>query len=207
MPVTATRSGSKEIAALGEAVRTTRSERGWSVEQLARESGLSVGIVSQIERGKGNPALSTMRNLADALGFELADLLGAAQTRNAVVVRVDDRLQLPPLAADDHAVGFVRELLSPPRNANLQVIRTVMPPHYSNRSRPFRHLGVESVHVLEGRLRVFTDSDEYLLGAGDTITNDCSTPHWWENPGEVPAVILGSVIPLGPLPLSRPRLG
>ncbi len=53
----AARSGSKEIAALGEAVRTTRTERGW--EQLARESGLSVGIVSQIERGQGNPALST----------------------------------------------------------------------------------------------------------------------------------------------------
>ncbi len=101
----------------------------------------------------------------------------------------------------------MRELLSPPRNANLQVIRTVMPPGYSNRSRPFRHLGVESVHVLEGRLRVFSDTDEYLLEAGDTLTYDCSTPHWWENPDDRAAVILGSVIPLGPLPCPVPGWG
>jgi transcriptional regulator with XRE-family HTH domain len=204
--MTAARSGSKEIVALGEAVRTTRVERGWSVEQLARESGLSVGIVSQIERGHGNPALSTMRGLAEALGFEVADLLGAAQGRSAVVVRVQDRLRLPPLAPDEHATGFVRELLSPPRNANLQVIRTVMPPGYSNAGRPFRHLGVESVHVLQGRLRVVAEPDEYLLETGDTITYDCSNPHWWQNPGDETAIILGSVIPLGPLPLPRPRL-
>ena len=121
--------------------------------------------------------------------------------------RRDLRAQLPPLSADEHLTGFVRELLSPPRNANLQVIRTVMPPGYSNRSRPFRHLGVKSVHVLKGRLRVFSDTDEYLLETGDTLTYDCSTPHWWENPDDRAAVILGSVIPLGPLPLPRPRLG
>ncbi|MCW3159405.1 helix-turn-helix domain-containing protein [Micropruina sonneratiae] len=200
------RTSSKEIAALGEAVRTARADRGWSVEQLARESGLSVGIVSQIERGRGNPSLTTMRSLAEGLGFELGDLFGAALSRNAVVVREPDRLLLPPLSPDEPAPGLSRELLTPPRNATLQVIRTVMPAGYSNRSRPFRHLGVESVHVLAGRLRVVTDVGEHLLEAGDTITYDCSTPHWWENPGEVEAVVLGSVIPLGPLPLPRPRL-
>lgn len=198
------RTSSKEIAALGEAVRTARADRGWSVEQLARESGLSVGIVSQIERGRGNPSLSTMRRLAEALGFELGDLFGATLSRDAVVVAASDRLILPPLTPDEGVAGLTRELLTPPRNANLQLIRTVMPAGYSNASRPFRYLGVESVHVLAGRLRVVTDTHVLLLEAGDTITYDCSTPHWWENPGEVEAVVLGAVIPLGPLPLRRP---
>lgn len=62
------------------------------------------------------------------------------------------------------------------------------------------------MHVLQGRLRVVAEPDEYLLETGDTITYDCSNPHWWQNPGDETAIILGSVIPLGPLPLPRPRL-
>ena len=67
------------------------TERGWSVEQLARDSGLSVGIVSQIERGQGNPALSTCSALAARM----------RSTRAQVV---------PPMEplGDDHSAACIR---------------------------------------------------------------------------------------------------
>ncbi|MEZ5200754.1 MAG: hypothetical protein R2742_05330 [Micropruina glycogenica] len=60
------------------------------------------------------------------------------------------------------------------------------------------------MHVLEGRLRVFSGTDEYL---SKPVTPSPTTVHpaLVENPDDRAAVILGSVIPLAPLP--RPRLG
>src|SRR5690625_6298542 len=144
-----------DVAALGAIVRRTRQRMGLSVEALAARSDLSAGLISQLERGRGNPSLQTLSRLASALGTQLVSLLQSAQRRGEPVVRADARTVLPDLdPAPDGAPRPVRELLTPDQNLPLQVIRTVMPPGFSNEDRPFRHLGLESVHVLEGELLV-----------------------------------------------------
>ncbi|WP_341358863.1 XRE family transcriptional regulator [Georgenia sp. M64] len=181
------------VVALGSTVRRARQRRALSVEQLAARSGVSAGSVSQLERGQGNPSLSTLTRLADAFGVTVVTLLQDAEHRGEPVVRADHRTLLATL---DPEPGFVRELLTPDLRLPLQVIRTVMPPRYSNEGRPFRHLGTECAHVLEGRLDVVLDGVRHELGAGDTITYDCSRSHWWANPGDEPCVVLGAVTPV-----------
>lgn len=183
-----------DVADVGARVRRIRQRLGLTVEEFARAADLSAGIVSQLERGQGNPSLTTLGRLADGLGVHVAELLKDGSSDRTALVRADQRLQLP-LAEDPE--GLVRELLTPTLEAPMQVIRTVMPPRTSHEQRPFRHLGTESVHVLAGRLVVVLGDERHELAAGDTITYDCTLGHWWENTSDEPAELIGMTVPLG----------
>jgi transcriptional regulator with XRE-family HTH domain len=61
-----------EMAALGRSIRRLRQARRLSIRALAREAGMSSGHLSVIERGQGNPKISTLWSLAEALGVTVA---------------------------------------------------------------------------------------------------------------------------------------
>ena len=182
-----------QVAALGAAVKVERQRQGLSVQGLSRVSGVSSGLISQLERGKGNPSLGSLNRLAQALEVVLPKLLSGLGG-DEMVVRVGDRHRLPE--ARGGAPAPVRELLSPRMQSNLQVIRSTLPVGVSNEGRPFRHLGTESVLVETGRLLVVHGERRVELGVGDAMTYGCSTPHWWANAHDDVTVVLGSVTPL-----------
>ena len=188
----------REVRAIGGRVRQLRKRLGLTVEQLASRAGVSAGMISQLERGIGNPALESLARLSQALSVPIVGLMLAADEQDRRVVRVDDRRLLEPLDPESERAGLVRELLTPSSTLPLQVIRTVMPAGFTNESRPFRHLGVECVVVLEGSLEVHHGSETVRLVQGDAMTYRCEEAHWWANPGDVEAVVLGSVTPQAP---------
>lgn len=61
---------------LGARVKQLRRARRLTQEQLAERAGLSYKFIGEIERGRGNPTLTTMSKLAEALGVSLIDFLG-----------------------------------------------------------------------------------------------------------------------------------
>lgn len=69
---------SPEHAALGEAVRLTRTEAGLSQEALADAAGLHITVLGDVERGVGNPEYATLLKLAGALGVAPGALVGRA---------------------------------------------------------------------------------------------------------------------------------
>jgi transcriptional regulator with XRE-family HTH domain len=69
---------SAEHAALGEAIRQTRTERGLSQEELAEAAGMHVTQVGGLERGARNPSYTTLVRLARALGAETGALVSLA---------------------------------------------------------------------------------------------------------------------------------
>lgn len=69
---------SPEHAALGEAVRRARAERGLSQEQLADAAGFHVTHLGGVERGVRNPNYATIVRLARALGTTPGVLVTAA---------------------------------------------------------------------------------------------------------------------------------
>jgi XRE family transcriptional regulator, aerobic/anaerobic benzoate catabolism transcriptional regulator len=65
------------LAKLGEAVRKLRRRRGITLKRLAQLSGLSDRFLIEVEKGKANPSLASLVNLADALQTSLVDLLAS----------------------------------------------------------------------------------------------------------------------------------
>lgn len=61
---------------LAKNVQELRVERGWSMDELAKKSGISKGSISHLEFGRYDPKLSTVLALAKVLGVSLERLLG-----------------------------------------------------------------------------------------------------------------------------------
>jgi transcriptional regulator with XRE-family HTH domain len=59
----------------GERVAFYRRNRGWSQEELAHRARLSRPYVARVETNVQEPRLSTLRQLAEALGVKIADLV------------------------------------------------------------------------------------------------------------------------------------
>lgn len=63
------------LARFGRKLRTIRTEKGISQEELAQRSGLHRTYVSSVERGERNISLVNIAKLAGALGIKLPDLM------------------------------------------------------------------------------------------------------------------------------------
>lgn len=178
-------------ARLGSIIRSQRAGR-FTLQELAVAAKISVGLLSQIERGLGNPSFKTLQKIADALDLRIGDLVdpAAPSTRGGTIVRRADRTRV-----QFGSEGLVYEFLTPNLRGRLEILQTSVPPGFSNRGHPFHHEGEECVVVMEGELAVEVDGVEHTLRAGDAITYDSADAHWWENRSQRPAVIVGAVTP------------
>ncbi len=179
-----------DLAALGRTLQKARKDQGLTVGQLSERAGVSAGLISQLERGHGNPSFLTLSRLAEAVRVPLGHFLQGDVEPRQMVVRRDQRKKL--VLPDDH---LVYELLTPGLGGQLEVLRTRVPPGWTNQERPFQHVGEECVHLLEGGLEVTVGEAFFTLGPGDSITYDSAVPHWWRNADGRAAVIIGSVTP------------
>jgi transcriptional regulator with XRE-family HTH domain len=65
--------------ALGRAIRELRQQKGASLKSLAPEAGITLNMLSLIERGEANPTWETVRGIAAALGVPISGLAKAAE--------------------------------------------------------------------------------------------------------------------------------
>jgi DNA-binding XRE family transcriptional regulator len=82
----ADRRGGDVIETLSRSIQARRRERRLSLDQLSTRSGVSKGMLVQIERGATNPSIGTLCKVAAALGASIADLVNAAGPSRAGVV-------------------------------------------------------------------------------------------------------------------------
>src|SRR5438445_8320740 len=66
---------------LGERVREARARRGMTRKILARDSAVSERYLAQLETGHGNISIILLRQIAQAMGLPLADLVGDGPER------------------------------------------------------------------------------------------------------------------------------
>lgn len=166
-----------DLRHIGSVIRRARGGR-FTVEQLAQRSGVSAGLISQVERGLGNPSLVNLTKLAHALEVPMGAFFHG-HTTSRMLVRRDRRRRL--VVPDS---GLTHELLVPDLDRKLAMVRTIVPPGFDNQEQPFVHPGDECVHVLAGRLEMVVDDERYDLDPGDSLTFDSGLPHWMCNPGE-----------------------
>ena len=178
-----------DARSLGQLVRSIRISRGMSIEGLAKAAGVSAGGISQIERGAGNPAFTTLVKIAYGMQVPVGSFLQTDQEPPGLVVRKEHRKRLVP------SEGLIYELLTPDLKRRLEVLRVQIAPGFDNSERPFVHEGEECVHMLEGELLIYIGGDEYRLEEGDSITYDPTVPHWYRNPFPRPGIIFSAITP------------
>src|SRR5215468_5371128 len=81
-------------AAVAHNVRSLRHARGWTLAALAARSGVSKGMVVELEHGRTNPSVATLCRLAAAFGVGLAQLLELGDEPELRVVSRDQAVRL-----------------------------------------------------------------------------------------------------------------
>jgi transcriptional regulator with XRE-family HTH domain len=181
-------------AAVAHHVRALRQARGWSLDELAGRSGVSKGMVVQIEAARTNPSVGTLCRIADAFGVAITRLLEPAEERR---VHVTPAAKAPVLWRGP-AGGFGRLLggVNEPHITELWEWR--LDPGDQHTSPDHAPGTRELVHVRAGELTVTVDGRQHRLAEGDTIAFVADTPHSYRNPGAVPAdVSMVVVMPPG----------
>jgi transcriptional regulator with XRE-family HTH domain len=74
--------------AVARTVQALRTERGWSLDQLAARSGVSKGVLVAVEQARSNPNLATLAKISDAFGVPVTRLV---EVGSGPTVRVMDR--------------------------------------------------------------------------------------------------------------------
>ena len=162
------------LSRLPARLRQARRDKGLSLEAVARLSGVSRSMVSQIERGESSPTIATLWNLTRALQVDFAGLLehGEAADRIAVLRQAE----VPQI--DNMGEGCCIRILSPPEEAGKHEVYDIRFTAGGNLvSQPHRRGAEESLTVLEGRVRVSSGTAEELLAEGDTGRYAADTDH------------------------------
>jgi transcriptional regulator with XRE-family HTH domain len=200
---------------LGGKIRLARIERGYGVRELARVLKCSASLISQIERDKANPSVNTLYSIANVLGISVDSMFDTSDAQlSARKAANDDVVDTSPekpratprslaklgstvqnkksrLAINlDHGVRW--ELLTPTPEHNNEFMEVTYPVGSSSAGNEefVRHSGREYAVIIEGTLRAKIGTEDVVLGPGDSLAFDPTTPHrfWNDGVGAVRAV-------------------
>lgn len=174
---------------VGVLVQQLRREAQLSIATLAERAELSTGLLSQIERGIGNPSFTTLIKLSQALQVPVGRFFGGPEPAGSLV-RKEDRRRL--MLSENN---LIYELLTPHLHGQLSMIKANIAAGWSNEKVPFVHEGEECITITEGELLVCIGSTTYTLTEGDSLTYDASIAHWYRNPTDRRAVLIGATTP------------
>lgn len=165
---------------IGARLRELRKDRGLSIQQLADSVRLSIGMISQIERGISAPSLRSLRLLAEALKVPVSWFFASSKGHSAsrYIVRRGDRrrLRVPD-------VGVVQELLSPDSASAIEIYEVSLEGGGSSGPDLYSHKGEKSGLVIEGQLQLLIGGEDHQLQVGDSFQFPSTQLHRFANPG------------------------
>ena len=173
---------------LGKKIRAIRTAKDMKITEMARLSGLTTSMISQMERGLISPSIETLKKIGNVLDVPLSFLFEtegerpnsalSAETQSTVqlfgaspVVHASERKKLSP------GDGIELQLLNPNLNGPIEFIYNIYQPHSRTGREQYSHPGNECGLVLTGELVVEIEEETYVLRAGDSITFDSTKPH------------------------------
>jgi len=171
---------------VGRTIRKLRQDRDWTLEELSTRSGLSVGFLSQVERGLSSLSVASLKTVCDALDVPLAQFFTVSDgsDRPAIAKAGQPHYQMRIGSSE-----VTYSMLSGSRpSRTLEAFIAEYPPGYSPPILP--HEGEEFGYVLAGKIVLIFEGEEHVLEPGDSFQIDSSRPHTVRNPDKKPARIL-----------------
>lgn len=161
---------------LGARLKHERSEKKLSLDALAKLSGVSRSMLSQIERGESSPTVASLWNLTRALNLDFSTLLDQPVSGVGPILELQRSAQTPIIRNTES--GCEIRILSAPQEvgrAEMYDIRFQAGARFN--STPHEEGTVEHLTVLDGKLVVRSGDQVEKLGVGDTIRYRADLDH------------------------------
>jgi len=181
------------LTAVGRQTRAFRRQKGLTISRLAKEMGISNGMLSKIENGQTAPSLQTLKALSQALGVPLTALfMGFEETREAMHIKSGEGVEADRAGTRS---GHQYSLLGNIAGSSGVSVEPylILLTEESDVFPTFQHDGMEFLYMLEGRLEYRHGREKYLLETGDSLIFDADAPHGPEKMLELPARYLSII--------------
>ncbi|HYD79026.1 MAG TPA: XRE family transcriptional regulator [Paucimonas sp.] len=170
---------------LAQALKALRRHCGWSLDEAARETGVSKAMLGQIERGESSPTLATLWKIAGGFRTSISYFLApGGDAGNDTLVRSADAVRQRP-ASDQMLIA---PLFPYEPRYGFEWLELTLLPGYVRRSEPHAPGVTEHVTVIRGTMELLIDDAWRTLAEGSAIRFAADRPHGYRNPGEAPAV-------------------
>lgn len=158
---------------LGAELKAIREKKGYTLKYLSELTGLSIGFISQVERGLTDPSLSSLKKIASSLDVKLKDLFDKENAVHTYVPKGSGTI----LVIDSKVYC---ELLATSKNKIMEpTLKHISPGGTSGLVEP--HSGEEIIYILSGELEVTIGDSTYTLHEGDCVYYEANQPHSWTN--------------------------
>lgn len=195
----------KMSAGVGSGLREARQRAGISVRELARRIHVSASLISQIERDRTMPSVSTLFTIANELGLVLDDLFKNSERRIQTIspdmLSTSGVARGPVQRSRNRNVIRLRtgvrwERLTPTPDDELEFLYVVYDVGGASCEDDslFRHGGKEYGYVVSGRLGIQIGFETYELGPGDSLSFDAQEPHRLWTIGLEPVVAIFAIL-------------
>lgn len=164
---------------IGEKIKEIRKELGYTLQEFADLCGLSVSLISQVERNLASPSIQSLVKMAEVLQTPVGSFFeNGDKEKDQIIVKKSERrtLSLP-----NHTTGY--ELLTPGElDGNIRVLFITLEPNQFSSTQKFGHSGKEICVAFQGSIRVEFENHEYVLDEGDSIAFNSEKSHRFYNP-------------------------
>jgi transcriptional regulator with XRE-family HTH domain len=166
----------------GAAIRALRTQKGWTLAQVAARTGLPISTISKLENDKMSLTYDKLTRIASGLDVEIAQLLSADTAGSASAARSSGRRSVTRALEGkviDTGQYFYRYLATDLLNKHfVPIVGEVRARSLEEFGELIKHTGEEFVYVLEGALELHTSLYAPLrLQAGDSVYFDSEMPH------------------------------
>ena len=164
---------------IAQRLKSLRGERDWSLDELAKRSGVSRATLSRLENAEVSPTASVLGKLCAAFELTLSRLMHMVEGDFAALVPRDAQAEWT-----DRSVGFRRRSVSPPsQTLAAEALECEIEPgqriQYDRAPRP----GLEHhLLLLEGQLEVTVGGQTYDLKPGDCLRYQLFGPSAFATP-------------------------
>ncbi len=157
---------SAAIEQIAPRLRRARQQKGVSLADLARATGISTSTLSRLESAQRKPSLELLLPITAALGIRIDEIVAAPRI-------LDPRVPQEPTGKDGRVLIPLSRQQGEPRAYKMTIPAHDEEPHLRT------HAGYEWLYVLRGRLRVKLGDRDFVMGAGEAAEFDCHVPHWF----------------------------
>lgn len=165
-------------------IKKLRENNKLSMEELAKLSGVSKSMLAQIERGEGNPTITTLWKIANGMKVPF----DALTYRPKHEFQIFKNSEIQPILEDN---GKVRNysIFPDDDNRKFAIYYVEMERGAYLSSEPHLQASSEFLSVVEGQITVRSGDNEYTVSKGESIRFNADVKHSYHNSGEEEAII------------------
>jgi len=166
------------IEDIGKKIKELRNSKDFTLKDLSAKTNLSIGFLSQLERGLTTVDIDSLSNIADILDVNLSYFIEETKHNKKIILRSYEKEVFQV-----YSNQFIHYHLTNDVGTKTLLPRLIeiLPTNSKEDVTEYTHEGEEFIYVLEGILTLFINSEEHELYPGDSAHFNSHTTHNWIN--------------------------